>query len=128
MRQRDHDWTLAETLADAVLEWGRTEESRDRQLPDQDQDLRLEQPQLGIEPVRAIRDCGGRWRPVTGVLPVAPGKAAHQRGDVSEAAKLLGILKAGTQHPAVELLPGTPRERAPADLFRRSWRLADHEE
>src|SRR5947209_1118175 len=110
MRQGHDDRALAEALADPVLEWARTKKALDRHLADRDQDLRREQSQLGVEPVRAVRDAGGRRPQVAGVALVAPGEASHQRRDVGHAAKLLGVAKPGAEHPAVELLAGPPGE------------------
>src|SRR5438309_377868 len=74
MRQGHDDRALAEALADPVLEWARTKKALDRHLADRDQDLRREQSQLGVEPVRAVRDAGGRRPQVGGVgLGAAPG-------------------------------------------------------
>src|SRR5207302_2305793 len=115
VRQRHYDRALAEALADPVLEWARTKKALDRHLADRDQDLRLEQAQLGVEPVRAVRDAGGRRPQVAGVALVAPGEASHQRCDVGHAAKLLGVAKPGAEHPAVELLAGPPGQ-GPARL------------
>src|SRR5437879_3468179 len=114
MRQRHDDRALAEALADPVLEWARTKKALDRHLSDRDQDLRLEQSQLGVEPVRAVRDAGGRRPQVAGVALVAPGEASHQRRDVGHAAKLLGVAQPGAEHPAVELLAAAPDWRVGA--------------
>src|SRR5438034_11456775 len=101
MRQRDHHRALAETLADAFLERAGTKKARDRHLADQDQDLRLEQAQLSIEPVRAVGHRGGRRPEVAGVLLVAAREAAHQRGDVREPAEFLWIAKTRSEERRV---------------------------
>jgi hypothetical protein len=104
----DHHRTLAETLADSFLERARPQKTSDRHLADQDQDLRLQQSQLGVEPVRAVRHRGGGRPEVAGVLRVAAWEAAHQGGDVCEPSKFFRVAKAGAEHPAVELLARTP--------------------
>src|SRR5438270_8903457 len=128
MGQRDHHRPLAETLADALLERSGSEEARDRHLADEDQDLWLEQAKLSVEPVGAVGHRGGRRPQVSGFLFVAAWKAAHERGDVSEPAKLFCVAKAGAQHPAVELLAGAPGKRPPRRLLRGPGSLADDEE
>src|SRR5437660_10382731 len=108
MRQGHDDRALAEALADPVLEWARTKKALDRHLADRDQDLRLEQSQLGVEPVRAVRDAGGRRPQVAGVALVSPGEASPRRHGGGHAAKLLGVAKPGAGPPAVALLAGAP--------------------
>lgn len=103
MWQWDHHRALAETLAYAIVQRTRAEKSRDRQLADRDQDLRLQQAKLSVKPVRAIRDRSRLRTQVSGVQPVAPGKAAHQRGDIGQASKLICVSEACANHPAVEL-------------------------
>src|SRR5438045_5435803 len=79
MRQRHHHRSLAETVADTLLQRTRAEDARDRHLADQDQCLRPQQPQLGVEPVGAVSDSTrGRWD-VPGVLPVAAREAADRK-------------------------------------------------
>src|SRR5207253_11032759 len=106
MRQRHDDRALAEALADPVLEWARTKKALDRHLSDRDQDLRLEQSQLGVEPVRAVRDAGGRRPQVAGVALVAPGAASHQRRGVGYGGELLGAAKPGAEDPAGGVVGG----------------------
>src|SRR5437868_9186296 len=91
MRQRNHYRPLAERLADALLERTWAEEARDRQLAYEDQHLRPEQAQLTVEPVGAVGDARGRRPQVAAVLPVPPGKAAHQRGDVRQVPELFAV-------------------------------------
>src|ERR1700674_3893198 len=110
MRQRNHHRPVAETLAHAVLEPSPAEETRDRQLPDEDQHLRLQDPTLRLEPVSAVGDCRRRRLQVTGTGAVAAGKAAHERGDVGETPEFLGAIKSSAHHPSIELLAGAPRE------------------
>src|SRR4029077_2050764 len=106
MRQRDNDRARAEGPADALLQRPGTAKARNRHLADEDDDPRLEQLELSVEPVRAILDCGRRRPEVASAGAVAPGKAAHQSRDVGEVAELFGAREAGAQHPAVELLAG----------------------
>src|SRR5260370_26542656 len=125
MRQRPDDRSLAEALADAVLERAGFEEARDRRLADRDEDLGLEELQFRVQPVRAVGDARGRRLQVTCVGPVPTREASHQRRDVRDAAELFWVAKPGAEHPAVELFAGTPGE-GPARLpLRWAGRLAD---
>src|SRR5260370_38832526 len=108
MRQRHDDRSLAEALADAVLERAGSEEARDRHLADRDEDLGLEELQFRVQPVRAVGDARGRRLQVTCVGPVPAREAWHQRRDVRDAAELLWVAKPRAEHPAVELLAGAP--------------------
>src|ERR1700751_4226475 len=113
MRQRDDDRLLSVAIADAFFERARTEKTRDRELPDRDDDLRSQEPKLIVEPVRAVGDSPSRRRQVATVLSVAARKAPHQRGDVSLAAKVLGVPEPGAHHPPVKLLACAAREWPP---------------
>src|SRR5207237_9615133 len=108
MRQRHDDWALAEALADPVLEWARTKKALDRHLSDRDQDLRLEQSQLGVEPVRAVRDAGGRRPQVAGVALVAPGEASPHPRAVRHSPQRPRVAIPGSEHCALQLLAGPP--------------------
>src|SRR5438552_4183877 len=125
MGQRNDDRPLTAPLADSLFERAWPNETGDRHLSDGDQHLGLEQLQLGVQPVRAVGDCGG-WRPqVSSVLAIAPGEAAHQRRDVGQPAELFGVAKTRAQHPAVELLARASRKRPSRLTFHGTRRLSD---
>src|SRR5258708_12145051 len=102
-------------MANPILEGTGPEEGGDGELPDGDQDLWLEDVQLGVEPVRAVGNRRGRGLEVAVPGAVAPGEAAHERGDVGEVPELLGARETSPHHPPVELL-AAPTGNAPARL------------
>src|SRR5712692_8519062 len=128
MWQRDHDGPIAKRPANSRLQSAGAEKARDGHLPDQDENARLEQLELGVEPVRAIGHGSGRRSEIAGARAVATGEAAHQRRDVGEASKLFGAREPGAQHPAIELPARPTRERPARFPLSRSWRLPDQEE
>jgi hypothetical protein len=125
MRQRHHHRPVAKSVTDAIFQPARSKKARDRHLTDKDHHPWFHQAQLGLEPMGAVGDRGWGRLEVTLPRTVAPRKAAHQRGDVREPAKFVGALKPGANHPAVELLAGTARERATRLALDRSGSLAD---
>src|ERR1700687_340389 len=128
MWQRNHHRPFAKLPADAIFERTWAEEPSDRQLPDQDQHFRLQDLQLGVEPVRAIGD-GFGWRLQVAIAgAIAAGEAPQQRRDVSQPPKLIGACKPCADHPPVELLAGPARKRPSRLPLDRPRRLTDHEE
>jgi hypothetical protein len=128
MGKRDDHRVAAESPAHPVLQPAGTQEALDRHLSDRDQHPWFEDSQLGVEPVRAIGDGDGRRTQVTRAARVAPREAAHQGGDVSEAAKFVGTLESRAHHPAVQLLAGATGERASRLPFGPARRLAHQQE
>ena len=127
MRQRDDDWLVPVTIADAFLEGAWPEKSSDGELADRDEHFWFQQAQLLVEPVRAVGCARSGRRQVARVLFVPAWKAAHQGGDVGEAAKFSGVLESRAEHPPVELLAGATREGTPGFALRGTRRLADDE-
>src|SRR5712692_8018227 len=103
MRKWNHYRPHAEAPTDAILEAAGSQKADDRHLTDQDQDLRLEELELGVEPVRAVGRSSRRRLQVAGSGAVATGEAARECRDVGEAAELLRSFEPGAHHPAVEL-------------------------
>jgi len=128
VRQRNHHRPLAEAMADAILEATGPEKARDRELPDEDQNPGSEDAKLGVEPVRAVGDSRRRWLEVAISGAIAAGKAAHERGDVSEVPEVFWAREPCSHHPPVELLAGAPRERPARLPLDRAGRLADQKE
>src|SRR5450759_4546503 len=115
-------------MADALLEAAGSEETGDRELPDEDQHLGLHDAKLAVEPMGAVGDCSRLRRQVPVSGAVATGKAAHQRGDISQAPERFGAFETGSHHPAVELFPGTTGKRTARLPLNRTRRLPYQEE
>src|SRR5258708_35139336 len=113
MRQRDRYMLPAERMPDPFLQRTWAEKASDRHLADEDDHAGFEHVELGIHPVRAVGDGCRRWAQVAGARAVAAREAAHQRGDVGDAAELPGARETGAPHPPVELLARPPLKPKP---------------
>jgi len=122
MRKRDQNALgLAPDGPDDRIERDLSDESLDRELPDEEDDPGPHEGELPLEPRRAVRDLGRAWlaipRPARGLA----GEALRDRGAVRE----MVFIDAGAREPSAELRAGASRERQTRRELHRAGRLAD---
>src|SRR5919109_4135399 len=127
VRQRDDHRLITKCSADAVLEPPGAEKAPDRQLTDRQDHVGPEQPELSVDPARAVDDLARRRAPVAAAARRAARKAAGNGRDVDLAAELIVGREAGAAHPPPELGSCPTGKRPPAFVLDDSWRLSDED-
>ena len=129
MRQRNSDRFSARMLdvmltADQLIERKPREKFFDGQFADGQQQARPYEPQLVLEPGRAVRAFGRRRDPVTAAARAGPRIAARYRGDL-DAIPRGALVQADSLEPPKERLARAAGEGLAAIALHLSRRLPD---
>lgn len=113
--------------ADLLDEGSRREELLDREPTHQDQELRLEQLELGFDPWPTVRDFIPRRHPIAATARRFSRKAPTDCGHVDALPKPL-LVEAERRKPLEQLLPCRPSKRSPELWLTPSRRLPEQED